>query len=135
MPANRMKAPVADTLKVIGSSSAMVSAGPRPGSTPIAVPTVVPASAHNRLVGVSAVAKPPSSEPNTSTLSPEAQCRERAVEDQKRPGVLEPAADIDAEAAREGDQRDDGDHDRDREVPQDAPAAEGARDEDELQRR
>src|SRR5262245_25235367 len=109
MPANRMKAPVADTLKVIGSSSAMVSAGPRPGSTPIAVPTVVPASAHKRLVGVSAVAKPPSSEPNTSTLPPEAQCGEHAVELLQHPGIHEPAADIDAEAAAERDQRYDGD--------------------------
>ena len=58
MPANRMKAAVGSTLKVIGSSSAMVSAGPRPGSTPIAVPSVVPTRHHIRLIGVSATAKP-----------------------------------------------------------------------------
>src|SRR5215211_6130067 len=58
MPANRMKAEVGSTLKVIGSSSAMVSAGPKPGSTPIAVPSVVPTRHHIRLIGVSATAKP-----------------------------------------------------------------------------
>src|SRR5215210_9567881 len=61
MPANRIKAAVGSTLKVIGSSSAMVRAGPRPGSTPIAVPSVVPTRHHIRLTGVSATAKPPSS--------------------------------------------------------------------------
>src|SRR3954462_1626183 len=58
MPANRMKAEVGSTLRVMGSSSAMVSAGPRPGSTPIAVPSVVPTRHHIRLIGVSATAKP-----------------------------------------------------------------------------
>ena len=41
-----------------GSSSATVSAGPMPGSTPTAVPSVVPASPHSRLAGVSATANP-----------------------------------------------------------------------------
>ena len=36
----------------------MVSAGPRPGSTPMAVPSVVPTRHHKRLVGVKATAKP-----------------------------------------------------------------------------
>src|SRR5262249_17941942 len=58
MPANRMKAAVGSTLKVIGSRSAMVSAGPRPGSTPMAVPSVVPTRHHIRFMGVSATAKP-----------------------------------------------------------------------------
>ena len=53
-----MKAAVGSTLKVIGSSSAMVSAGPSPGSTPIAVPSVAPTRHHSRLIGVSATAKP-----------------------------------------------------------------------------
>src|SRR3712207_185847 len=53
-----MKAPVASTLKVIGSSSAMVSAGPMPGSTPTAVPRKQPSSAQPRLPGVSALEKP-----------------------------------------------------------------------------
>src|SRR6266516_1633196 len=54
MPAKRMNAAVGSTLKVIGKSSAMVSAGPRPGRTPIAVPSVQ----HRRFIGVSATAKP-----------------------------------------------------------------------------
>src|ERR1044071_994818 len=58
MPANRMKTEVAGTEKVSGSSSAMVSAGPSPGSTPIAVPTNTPPNAQARLIGVSATAKP-----------------------------------------------------------------------------
>src|SRR6476619_2143443 len=58
MPANRMKAAVGSTLKVIGSSSAIVSAGPNPGRTPIAVPSVVPTRHHIRFTGVSATAKP-----------------------------------------------------------------------------
>jgi hypothetical protein len=53
-----MKAAVASTLKVRGSSSAMVTAGPRPGSTPTAVPSVTPTMHHSRLMGVSATAKP-----------------------------------------------------------------------------
>src|SRR5262245_53489658 len=58
MPAKRMKAAVGSTLNVIGNSSAMVSAGPSPGRTPIAVPNVVPTRHHRRLIGVSATAKP-----------------------------------------------------------------------------
>src|SRR4029453_6929136 len=58
MPAKRMKAEVGSTLKVIGRSSAMVSAGPSPGSTPIAVPSVVPTRHQSRFIGVSATAKP-----------------------------------------------------------------------------
>src|SRR5207342_3722109 len=58
MPANKMKAAVGSTLKVIGRSSAIVSAGPSPGRTPIAVPSVVPTRHHIRLIGVSATAKP-----------------------------------------------------------------------------
>ena len=53
-----MGTPVALTLKVMGSSSAMVSAGPMPGSTPMAVPRKHPSSAQPRLVAVSALEKP-----------------------------------------------------------------------------
>src|ERR671927_372260 len=53
-----MKAPVALTLKVIGSSSATVSAGPMPGSTPTAVPRKQPSSAQPRFCSVSACEKP-----------------------------------------------------------------------------
>src|SRR6266511_3240022 len=58
MPAKRMNAAVGSTLKVIGNSKAMVSAGPSPGRTPIAVPKVVPTRHHRRFIGVSATAKP-----------------------------------------------------------------------------
>ena len=43
---------------VIGSSSATVMAGPMPGSTPTAVPTMTPIRASSRFIGVAAVMKP-----------------------------------------------------------------------------
>src|SRR5882724_11154846 len=105
MPANRMKAEVGSTLKVIGSSSAMVSAGPRPGSTPMAVPSVVPTRHHIRLTGVSATAKPFISCEKASISG--ALFRLRA--DDALDGVLHQArADIDAERlgkAEIGDER------------------------------
>src|SRR3954451_17670983 len=59
MPANMMKAPVGSSkLNVIGSSSAIVSAGPMPGSTPTNVPTSTPRAANARFSGVSTVPKP-----------------------------------------------------------------------------
>src|SRR5438132_13916329 len=58
MPAKRMNAAAGSPLKVTGKSSAMASAGPRPGRTPIAVPSVVPTRHHRRFIGVSATAKP-----------------------------------------------------------------------------
>ena len=42
MPASMISAPTGATLKVIGSSIAMVASGPMPGSTPIKVPTETP---------------------------------------------------------------------------------------------
>ena len=46
MPANMMKAPAGSSkLNVIGSSSAIVSAGPIPGSTPTNVPISTPSAA------------------------------------------------------------------------------------------
>src|SRR5262245_18805126 len=98
MPANRMKAAVASTLKVIGSNSAMVSAGPRPGSTPMAVPSVVPSRHHIRFTGVIAVAKPVASWPRVSMSS--------APEPDELLEITGP--DIDAEERRKaeiGDQR------------------------------
>ena len=53
-----MNAAVGSTLKVIGNSNAIVSAGPSPGRTPIAVPKVVPTRHHRRFIGVNATAKP-----------------------------------------------------------------------------
>jgi hypothetical protein len=61
MPAKKIIDAVGSTLRVIGSSIATAVAGPMPGSTPTAVPSVQPTSAHSRLTGVPAVAKPPSS--------------------------------------------------------------------------
>src|SRR5947209_9343198 len=86
-----MKAAVGSTLKVIGSSSAIVSAGPSPGSTPMAVPSVVPTRHHIRLAGVSATAKPFI---NWAKASISAACHaEEAVQE-----ILHQAgADIDAE--------------------------------------
>src|SRR4051812_6883644 len=45
-------------LNVIGSSSATVSAGPMPGSTPTSVPSVTPAAASSRFSGVRTCPKP-----------------------------------------------------------------------------
>src|SRR5262249_20095909 len=104
MPAKRMKAAVGSTLKVIGSSSAMVSAGPRPGSTPIAVPRVAPTRHHMRFGGVRATAKPFISCEKASISGP---LILRADDTLDR--VLDQArADIDAEGLGEaeiGDQR------------------------------
>src|ERR687890_2728979 len=54
-----MKAPVGSSkLKVIGSRSAIVSAGPIPGSTPTNVPSRTPMAANARFSGVRTVPKP-----------------------------------------------------------------------------
>ena len=58
MPANMISAPVGSSFTVSGSSIATVSAGPTPGSTPIAVPSVTPMKPHSRLFGASATPKP-----------------------------------------------------------------------------
>src|SRR5215813_7193965 len=102
MPANRMKAEVGSTLKVIGRRSAMVSAGPSPGSTPIAVPSVVPTRHHSRFIGVSATAKPLRSCENASMSAALPLDADGALD-----RILDDArADIDAEGLREaeGDQ-------------------------------
>ena len=57
MPAKKIIEEVGSTWPVIGSSIATVTAGPSPGSTPIAVPSTQPTKAHSRLTGVAAVAK------------------------------------------------------------------------------
>ena len=61
MPAKKIIDAVGSTCDVMGSSMATVTAGPRPGSTPMPVPMTQPRKAHSRLTGVPAVAKPPSS--------------------------------------------------------------------------
>src|SRR5215813_4890808 len=95
MPAKRMKAAVGSTLKVIGKRSAMVNAGPRPGSTPMAVPSVVPTRHHTRFIGVSATAKPLSNceKASISGALPEPQQGEHPFD----PVLDQACADIDAE--------------------------------------
>src|SRR4029453_8807318 len=97
MPAKRMKAEVGSTLKVIGRRSAMVSAGPSPGRTPIAVPSVVPTRHHTRLIGVSATAKPLRSWEKASMSA--ALDAEHALDR----GLDQAGADIDAERLGEAD--------------------------------
>ncbi len=53
-----ISAPVGSSFAVAGSSRAIVNAGPTPGSTPMAVPSVTPRNPHIRFVTVSATAKP-----------------------------------------------------------------------------
>src|SRR5262245_49889387 len=101
-----MKAAVGSTLKVIGSRSAMVSAGPSPGSTPMAVPSVVPTRHHSRFIGVNATAKPLSSceKASMSAALPQPQPAEHPFD----PVLDQSGADIDAERlgeAKIGDQR------------------------------
>ena len=63
-----MKALIGSRLKVTGSRTATVSAGPMPGSTPTAVPSVTPASAHARCGSVIAFAKPAASAVRISVI-------------------------------------------------------------------
>jgi hypothetical protein len=58
MAASMMMAPVASSVNVSGIRIAVPAAGPRPGRTPISVPSTQPASAKARFAGVSAEAKP-----------------------------------------------------------------------------
>src|SRR5215218_3126045 len=78
MPANMMKAPVGSSkLNVIGSSSAIVSAGPIPGSTPTNVPSSTPMAAKARFSGERTV-------PNPSIRS-EMTARAAMSEDRRQP--------------------------------------------------
>src|SRR4029450_10824774 len=124
MPANRMKAAVGSTLKVIGSSRAMGRAGPSPGSTPIGVPNGVPTRDPIRLGGVGAAAKPLSScskAPMSRRLDPEH--RLDCVLD-------ESCTDIDAECLGEAEIGDEREHRRDRDIAHDVARAKSARDAD-----
>src|SRR5207342_1889108 len=58
MPASMMIEASGETLKVIGSSIAMVASGPTPGSTPTAVPSRAPMKQNSRFAGCAAVARP-----------------------------------------------------------------------------
>src|SRR5215472_11512299 len=125
MPANRMNAAVDSTLKVIGNSKAMVSAGPSPGRTPIAVPKVVPTRHHRRFIGVSATAKPLRSSENASistALHPE-QALDRALDETR--------TDIDAERRDETEIGDERESRADQRVAHGVVRSEPARDTDE----
>src|SRR5689334_17474887 len=69
MPASMIIAPVGSSLKVSGSSIAMVADGPRPGSTPMMVPSTTPTTHIISAVGVSATWKP-CINPARSSMSP-----------------------------------------------------------------
>src|SRR5438045_1362191 len=125
MPANRMNAAVDSTLKVIGSSKAMVSAGPSPGRTPIAVPSVVPTRHHRRFIGVSATAKPlRSSEKASISAALQAdQALDRALDETR--------TDIDAERRDEAEIGDERESRADQSIARGVVRSEPARDADE----
>src|SRR5262249_28682509 len=125
MPAKIMNAAVGSTLKVIGKSSAMVSAGPRPGRTPIAVPSVVPTRHHRRFIGVSATAKPLRSweRASMSTALHADHPFDRALE--------QSGTDVDAERGCEAEIGDEGESRADQGVAHDRLGAEAARHADE----
>src|SRR5687767_725346 len=58
MPASMISADTGATLKVIGSSIAMVASGPMPGSTPISVPRNTPMKQNQIFCSESATLKP-----------------------------------------------------------------------------
>src|SRR5688572_24091216 len=58
MPASMMSAATGGTLKVSGSSIAIVASGPMPGSTPIRVPSSTPMKQNQRFCSVSATVNP-----------------------------------------------------------------------------
>src|SRR5262245_1985517 len=121
MPANRMKAAVGSTLNVIGRSSAMVSAGPSPGRTPIAVPSVVPTRHHMRYCGVRATAKPFINWESASISS------SQQVFD-------EAGADVDAQRLREAEVGNQRQNEADRRVAKHTSASEPVRDQHEHDR-
>src|SRR5262245_1042437 len=113
-----ISAPVGSRFAVAGSSNAIVNAGPTPGSTPIAVPSVTPRNPHARFFRVSATAKPDSNALNVSMLAPP----------ERTPRQTQ------AKTEREYEEHDGGENDRDDRVAHDPLAAEAARDEHEQHR-
>ena len=69
MPQKKIIDDAGSTCEVIGSSIATVTAGPSPGSTPMAVPSAQPMKAQSRLTGVPAVAKPPARFASNSVIA------------------------------------------------------------------
>src|SRR5690606_26669660 len=89
MPANMMNAAVGAIFTVTGNNSAMVSAGPMPGSTPMAVPSIDPRKAHMRLRGCNATPKPASRE--SSACMSDSRQGERAAQRDAELGEPGPA--------------------------------------------
>jgi hypothetical protein len=58
MPASMIIAAAGFIRKVSGRSIAMVAGGPRPGITPITVPSTTPTKHQSRFIGCSATEKP-----------------------------------------------------------------------------
>src|SRR3954465_4013256 len=83
MPAKKIIEAVTSTLAVIGSSMATATAGPMPGRTPTAVPSAQPTSAHSRLAGEIAVAKPLINALRMSMSDPAAGRQARKVDGQE----------------------------------------------------
>src|SRR5688572_18966930 len=68
MPASMIIALAGFMRKVSGSSIAIVAGGPRPGITPMIVPSATPTRHHNRFIGCTATANPCIRPEKTSTL-------------------------------------------------------------------
>src|SRR5689334_6456366 len=68
MPASMISAATGATLKVMGSSIAIVASGPMPGSTPMRVPRKQPMKQYQRFCQVSATLKPNTRLWNSSIL-------------------------------------------------------------------
>src|SRR5258708_37183287 len=100
MPASMIIAPVGSSLKVSGSSIAIVAGGPRPGSTPMIVPSTTPITHIVRLLAVSATWNPCRSPSRMSMRLEQQSVRKRQVE-----GELEERIETERESDRdrEGD--------------------------------
>src|ERR671914_2371643 len=84
MPASMIIALAGFMRKVSGRSIAIVAGGPRPGITPITVPSATPTRHHSRFIGCSATANPCISPERTSTLGQPHAEREREDEVESR---------------------------------------------------
>src|SRR6185436_14115235 len=116
MPASMIIAPVGSSFMVSGSSIAIVAGGPRPGSTPITVPSTTPITHIVRLLSVRATWNPCSRPETMSMALEEDAVGQREVEreleerieteradgaDDHRGAQLLPAHDLDDECAEE----------------------------------
>src|SRR5512139_1765831 len=109
MQLSMMIADVGFMLNVSGSRIATPLAPPRPGSTPISTPSVMPISMKPRLGSVAATAKPWNRFCSSSTVTSEAeQCLERTLGQRHQ----EPAFEHEEEDQRHADGDRGGEHDR-----------------------